>query len=270
MTGNMKWFRFYAEVLHDPKVQKLPPQTFKHWVNILCLAAQHEGKIPNNHDDLAFALRISVDEALSVVNDLIERGLIEVTESSVSPHNWDSRQYKSDVSTDRVKRFRNGKRNVSETVSETFHDRFMKQDHAVSETPPDTDTEQIQTQSRNRAETEQSAAATAAPVDSLISEIAKEMRSKHRKTTGLGGLELERELCTLSGDAIDPVTVLRAIRERWRLGCEREWSRSDTMYWPNLLDWLRRRRYLDPVPPEPITTLDRPRKSALEALIDSV
>ncbi len=112
--------------------------------------------------------------------------------------------------------------------------------------------------------------AAAAPVDSLVSEIAKEMRAKHRKTTGLGGLELERELCTLSGDAIDPPAVLRAIRDRWRLGCEREWARSDTMYWPNLLDWLRRRRYLDPAPPEPVATLDRPRKSALEALIDSV
>jgi hypothetical protein len=40
----------------------------------------------------------------------------------MSPHNWDKRQYKSDVSTERVKRFRNGKRNVSETPPETEAD----------------------------------------------------------------------------------------------------------------------------------------------------
>lgn len=264
MTANMKWFRFYAEVLHDPKVQKLPPQLFKHWVNILCLAAQHEGKIPNHHEDLAFTLRVPVEDALAVLNDLIERGLVEATESYVTPHNWDIRQYKSDVSTERVKRFRNGKRNGHETFHETHNETHVKRDDAVSETAPDTDTdtetEQIQKQSAQRA-----------PVDSLVSEICQEMRNRHRKTTGLGGMELERTLCTVAADAVDPPAVLRAIRARWRLGVEREWSNSESKFWPNLLEWIGRRRYLDPPPPErEVAGFERPTKSRLEALIDSL
>lgn len=114
-------------------------------------------------------------------------------------------------------------------------------------------------------------AAPVAPVDSLVSEIAKEMRAKHRKTAGLGGLELERELCGLTGDAADPAAVLRSIRARWRLGVEREWAQSPTQYWPNLLEWLRKRRYLDPDPPErDVAGFERPTKSRLEAMIDAL
>jgi len=32
-----QWFRMYAEVLDDPKVQRLSGDEFKAWVNILCL-----------------------------------------------------------------------------------------------------------------------------------------------------------------------------------------------------------------------------------------
>jgi len=31
-----RWFRFYAESVNDPKVQRLPAHLFKTWVNILC------------------------------------------------------------------------------------------------------------------------------------------------------------------------------------------------------------------------------------------
>lgn len=110
-----------------------------------------------------------------------------------------------------------------------------------------------------------------APVDSLIAEICKEMRTRHRKTTGLGGMELERTLCTVAADAVDPPAVLRAIRDRWRLSVEREWASSESKYWPNLLEWIGRRRYLDPAPPErDVAGFERPTKSRLEAMIDAL
>lgn len=121
-----QWFRMYATVLNDPKVQRLPDPLFRSWVNILCLACEHDGSLPSV-DDIAFALRTDSKKMLKVVEALLKAGLLDDSETGLKPHNWGSRQYKSDVSTDRVKRFRNAKRNVSP---------------AVSETPPDTETEQ--------------------------------------------------------------------------------------------------------------------------------
>jgi hypothetical protein len=121
-----QWFRMYAEVLNDPKAQRLSGDDFKGWVNVLCLASHGDGTIPSD-EDIAFALRIEMRKARKLLETLTTSGLIDVTETGRSPHNWNKRQYKSDVSTDRVKRFRNAKRNVSETPDET---------------PPDTETEQ--------------------------------------------------------------------------------------------------------------------------------
>ena len=117
----MQWFRMYTEVLNDPKAQRLCGDDFKGWVNLLCLAREHDGVLPSV-SDIAFALRKTEKQAEKLLEILVAAGLMDRTETGVEPHNWSGRQYKSDVSTDRVKRFR-------------------KRSKAVSETPPDTDTD---------------------------------------------------------------------------------------------------------------------------------
>ena len=112
----MKWFRFYSEALHDPKVQTLPPWLFKFWVNLLCVAAEQDdrGSVPGV-DELVWATkgrRVDVERALSGLRD---RGLLDGESPSLRVHNWGRRQYKSDDVTRRVKRFRNDQWNVSET-----------------------------------------------------------------------------------------------------------------------------------------------------------
>ena len=102
---------------------------------------------------------MSLEAATGSMKILRDSGLIDERRGLLSPHNWHKRQYKSDVSTDRVKRFRKRALEVSVTQEET---------------PPDTDTEQ----SRNRAETEQIEKGiprkrvhgkTPAPIDLVIS-----------------------------------------------------------------------------------------------------
>lgn len=127
----MQWFRFYNDVINNPKVQCLPDDTFKAWVNILCLASQNDGKIPNL-DYLSFALRMPLHAVTGHIDVLFAAGLIDEKNGQRTPHNWAKRQFKSDTSKDRVKRYR---------------DRYKKQDRNVTVTPP----EQIQ----NRADTEQ-------------------------------------------------------------------------------------------------------------------
>lgn len=131
------WFRFYDEVLNDPKVQKLPPALFKFWVNCLCAASGNGGTIPALVD-LAFCLRISQKTADEALKELISHGLVDrCGETLLEPHNWDGRQFQSDVSTPRVKRFRERQRNVSETASETAPD---------TEQITETDSEQTRTE----------------------------------------------------------------------------------------------------------------------------
>ncbi|MGA1806726.1 hypothetical protein VHN57_08455 [Sphingobium sp. WW5] len=120
-----QWFRMYAEVLDDPKVQRLNGEDFKGWVNILCLTAKHNGTLPAA-SDIAFALRMDEKKAAKLLQRLVSCGLLVEDETGLKPNKWDTRQYKSDVSTSRVKRFR---------------ERSKKQDETEGETAPDTETE---------------------------------------------------------------------------------------------------------------------------------
>ena len=127
-----RWFRFYDAALDDPKVQGLSDRLFRVWVNLLCVASKNEGAIPEA--DLPFLLRMEARKVAALLDTLVARGLIDRFDTHTEPHNWKARQYKSDVSTDRVKEFRKRKRNAGRNVS-----------HGVSETedgtPPDTETD---------------------------------------------------------------------------------------------------------------------------------
>lgn len=127
-----RWFRFYDDVLDDPKVQRLSPHLFKTWMNLLCLASKHNGKLPSN-DDIAFCLRMSVQDAAQHVDDLILASLIDIdSNGSKSPHNWSGRQYASDSSAERMKKHRAKKRDGVSDVT---------RDAIESESDTDTDTE---------------------------------------------------------------------------------------------------------------------------------
>lgn len=112
-----RWFRFYAESVNDPKVQRLPPHLFKTWVNLLCLASANGGTLPAR-DDIAFQLRMSDHDASSQLDELIGLALIDVTgDKTLEPHNWKGRQFVSDTSGDRVARHRNKRKERGLTKS---------------------------------------------------------------------------------------------------------------------------------------------------------
>lgn len=135
-----QWFRMYAEVLDDPKVQRLPAEDFKCWVNLLCLTAKHDGVLPPM-SDIAFALRLDEKKAKRAIDKLISAGLITADEAGMKPHKWDARQYKSDVSTDRVKRFRKRSKERDGTGNETAPETEAETE-AETETETETETEE--------------------------------------------------------------------------------------------------------------------------------
>jgi len=113
-----KWFRLYDDTINDPKILKLSDKLFRVWIGILCAASKNDGRLPSS-DDLALMIRIKPEKMIEALEALVSAGLVDRDGPSLSPHNWNGRQYKSDVSTERVKRFRNGQRNVSETPPDT-------------------------------------------------------------------------------------------------------------------------------------------------------
>lgn len=127
-----QWFRMYAEVLNDPKVQKLPAELFKTWVNILCFACNGNGTFHETLEDVSFALRMSVSETKTAFQQLEKSGLIVTVNETFQIHNWKKRQYKSDISTSRVHKHRNAKRNVSETPPEQIQNRYRTEQNKVS------------------------------------------------------------------------------------------------------------------------------------------
>lgn len=116
------WFRLYNTLVDDPKVQQLPDALFKALVNLWCVASQNDGVLPGA-DDIGYKLRIKPQRVAEIVTRLVQAGLIDKVDGAFIPHNWDSRQFKSDSSTDRVKKHRDKKkRNVSGNVPETVNE----------------------------------------------------------------------------------------------------------------------------------------------------
>lgn len=142
MTSPLPWLRLWDSVLDDPKVQRLPDRLFRHWVNLLCLAnrGSERGQLPPTAADVAFALRISEEEANDALQELTKRELIEWTPAgSPMPHNWGGRQFKSDNVSERVTKHRKG--NVTRNVSEGANGNVIEQsrtEQIQSRRPPPT------------------------------------------------------------------------------------------------------------------------------------
>jgi hypothetical protein len=124
-----RWFRFYDDAVNDPKVQRLPGERFKAWINLLCLASKNDGVLPALAD-ISFSLRMSEEKVSTLLDEFCAAGLIDPVEvddapMSYAPHNWNERQYKSDVadptaaSRQKAYRQRNKDRNATVTVTPT-------------------------------------------------------------------------------------------------------------------------------------------------------
>lgn len=116
----MSWFRFYGEALNDPDIQSLPPEVFKVWVNVLCMACNMESKTGDigTINNVSFALRETKERVSSAFHHLIELRYIVTVGETFHIKNWSKRQYKSDTSTDRVRKYRKRSKTVTETAPE--------------------------------------------------------------------------------------------------------------------------------------------------------
>lgn len=117
----MSWLRLYTDLINDPKVMQLECKLFRTWISCLCIAKQRDGVLPDL-PAIAFALRLKEETAKQHVDALIEANLLDVTENGLIPHNWANRQYLSDTSKLRTRRYRDRQKKVTVTTCDSHGD----------------------------------------------------------------------------------------------------------------------------------------------------
>lgn len=128
----MKWFRFYTETLDDIKILQLTDYEYRMWTYLMAYACEVDSESGDCRCDvtsLSIRCRTRVSHLKHAIETFQKLGIVSINESgNIVITNWSKRQFKSDNVYERVKKHREvtSKRNVS---------------MAVSETPPDTDTD---------------------------------------------------------------------------------------------------------------------------------
>lgn len=120
----MEWLRLYSNIVNDPKIMTMSEKYRWRYVALLCLFRIKSDSFPTE-SEIIFSMRIKKQEWELTKKEFEKRGLI----IKDTINGWTTRQYKSDDSYARVKRFRN----VSETPE--------LKDVTVTVTPPETETE---------------------------------------------------------------------------------------------------------------------------------
>jgi hypothetical protein len=98
----LAWFRMYAEIVDDEKVQMMPFEMQRHLVMLFCLRCQRPTE-KMTEEQIAFRLRIDETFLKRVKETFLKHEFIG---SDWSITNWNKRQYLSDSSTERVRAHR--------------------------------------------------------------------------------------------------------------------------------------------------------------------
>jgi hypothetical protein len=109
------WIRLYTSVLNDPKILVLPDSLFRFWVNCLLTCGLSGDYLPVP-SRLKILMRISERQVIANLKSLEKFALVEETPDGFRMHDWQEHQYDSDFSRDRMKRHRDGQKNVTVTA----------------------------------------------------------------------------------------------------------------------------------------------------------
>lgn len=127
-----RWWRAYDGAVDHPKLLLLSDRAHRAWFNLLCVASTYGGTLPDIKV-VALKLRMTPAKVKAAIDELRAAGLFDEVDGKLQPHNWQGRQYKSDVTdptnAQRQKRYRDRHANDPPTVTETVT-------QTVTVTPP--------------------------------------------------------------------------------------------------------------------------------------
>jgi hypothetical protein len=107
VTMHLPWFRFYTEFATDPVMQSLAFEDQRHFVILLCLKGSGlmDRKISQQARNRIILRGLGLDQG---AGDEVKRRLIDVNliDKNWFPRGWEDRQFSSDTSTERVRKYR--------------------------------------------------------------------------------------------------------------------------------------------------------------------
>jgi hypothetical protein len=211
MSG-LQWFRLYHRIVDDEKLRLLAFEDRWHFVALCCLKA--DGLIDTPNDNLrsrkiAVKLGVQLRELDEIGRRLQE---VDLVDESLSPVAWDELQYKSDNSTNRVKKYREKQqRNV------------VKRECNVSVTGQETDTD-TDTEINTNVLIAKRRSVSASKPDGFCDQLWKDWKN-HRKAafteTALKGIQREAALAGWTLEA----AITEAIERGWQ-GFKSEWVKE--------------------------------------------
>jgi hypothetical protein len=146
MNTSMPWFRYYSETLRDEKIEDISEEieqplvvVLGAWTAILCIANNSPKRgalyvtLQKRYDETRLAKRLGISDVAcnKLLKAFTEYDMLDIVDGAYVVKNWDKRQYSSDNSTERVRKYRE---KHAKTKDETLPKRFSN--------APDTDTEE--------------------------------------------------------------------------------------------------------------------------------
>lgn len=251
----LPWFRTYSGIIDNDKIRLVAFEDRWHFIGILACKAQGILDIdaPNQMMRRRVAIKLGVQGAEL---DEISRRLAEVdliNKKSLQPLGWDRRQYRSDNSTERVRKHRENNESCNVTSP------FPKHPDAATVTAPDTDTDtdsDSDTDTDSDADTERHRSKQTPPP------ILKDRGGKERKTKTRyvsGDLDIAKwifnEILTMNPTAKPPnmpiwANQVRLMREQDQRDPDSirslfDWAHADVFWSTNILSPAKLRQHWD-------------------------
>ena len=145
----MQWFRLYNDIVDNHKIRMLAFEDRWHFIAIMACHSQELGGGDEFFErSLAIKLGFQLRELEEIQRRLMDVNLID---ANWIPIGWDDRQFLSDNSKARVKKYRE-KQRLSKSVTEVKRDCNVTVTVQDTDTDTDTDTEQKQNKSISNQE----------------------------------------------------------------------------------------------------------------------
>lgn len=139
--ANLPWLRLYTDTIDNEKIRLLAFEDRWHYIALLCLKQQ--GVLDKNNDLLERKIAVKIGVQLPALSEIKKRLMdVELIDENWFPTGWENKQFQSDSSTARVRKYRENKGIKEGNVTETL----LKRKCNVLDT--DTDTEQSKKKKR--------------------------------------------------------------------------------------------------------------------------
>lgn len=132
----MPWFRFWSEFDSDPKVQSMPEEMQRRLVMLFCERCR-DVTVTLSDDDRKFHWRVTAEELASTKALFIRKGFID---ESWMVQNWEKRQFVSDSSKERTKRWRD-RHKIAHVTSQERHEPVTTRHCDALDTDTETETD---------------------------------------------------------------------------------------------------------------------------------